>query len=142
MYVLDSSAITIILRRLREKAAVVLEGKITLDLARYELGNVIWKECALRGLIGQEEAETKAEGLARILEITETTTVESGSDFRGTMRLALGLDLTFNDAAYLHTAMGEGLTLVTEDEELREKAKGADIRAITVDELLRGEGWL
>ncbi|MFQ6076324.1 MAG: type II toxin-antitoxin system VapC family toxin [Candidatus Bathyarchaeia archaeon] len=141
MHVLDSSAIAIILRRLREKSTGVLEGKITLDLARYELGNVIWKECALKGLIGSEEAKSKAEGMAKMLEITEIKNVKSSKDFRETMQIALGLDLTFYDASYLHIAKSHGHTLVTEDEELREKAKHADTKATTISELLRQENW-
>ena len=137
MYVLDSSAIAIILRRLREKSIRILEGKTTLDLARYELGNVIWKECALKGLISPEEAETKAEGTAKMLEITEIKNVKSSRDFRETMKLALGLELTFYDASYLHIAKSHRLTLVTEDEELREKAKHANIKATTISEFLR-----
>lgn len=137
MYVLDSSAIAIILRRLRERSTRVLEGKTTLDLARYELGNLIWKECALKGLISPEEAKTKAEGMAEMLGITETMSIESSKDFRETMKLALELKLTFYDASYLHIAKSHGLTLVTEDGELREKAKHVNIKAITISGLLR-----
>lgn len=60
MYLLDPSAIAIILRRFQEKSVEVLEGKITLDLARYELGNVILKECALEGSMSLDEAASKS----------------------------------------------------------------------------------
>ena len=139
MYILDSSAIAIILKRLRGKSVEILEGKITLDLARYELGNVIWKECILEGLISPEEAVNRVEEMAKILGIIRNEKIESVEDFRGVMKLATGLKLTFYDASYLHLAKSKDLTLVTEDEELSGKAKHINIKAITVSELLRSQ---
>jgi len=45
--ILDSSAIIGILQKFKGKAISILEDKFTLDLALYELGNVIWKEWRL-----------------------------------------------------------------------------------------------
>lgn len=53
------------------------------------------------------------------------------------MKHATELKLTFYDASYLHVAKSKGLTLVTEDKELSEKAKRINIKAITVSELLK-----
>ena len=50
MFLLDSSAIAITIKRFREKAVEVICGKTTLDLSRYELGNIIWKKYALKVL--------------------------------------------------------------------------------------------
>lgn len=108
-----------------------------MDLTRYELGNMIWKQCALEGLISPEEATSKAKDMARILRITKSEKIESSEDFAGAMRLATGLKLTFYDASYLHIAKSRGLTLVTEDKELAEKAKHINIKALTTSELLR-----
>jgi predicted nucleic acid-binding protein len=54
-YVLDASAIGALLERLGERGLKCLEGAVTLDLALYELGNVLWKACRLRGAISEEE---------------------------------------------------------------------------------------
>ncbi|MBA7495485.1 hypothetical protein ES702_06072 [subsurface metagenome] len=137
MYILDSSAIAIILKRLRERSAEILEDKTTLDLARYELGNVIWKECTLEEPISPEEAVNKAEDMAKILEITKNDKIRSSKDFKGVMKHATRLKLTFYDASYLHVAKSKELTLVTEDKELSEKAKRINIKTITVSELLK-----
>jgi len=136
VYILDSSAIAIALKRLREELPEFIDGKTTLDLTRYELGNVIWKECALERLISPEEALNRAEDMAKILEITRNERVETSEDFRGAMRLATELRATFYDASYLHIAKIRGLTLVTEDDELGEKAERANIKAIGVSEFL------
>jgi len=98
---------------------------------------VIWKECALKGVINQEEAAEKARGMARIIGSMAREEIRSGEDFGGTMRLATSLGLTFYDASYLHVARSRGLTLVTEDGELRERAKQAGVKVITVGELLK-----
>jgi len=137
VHLLDSSAVAVILKRLRERSVRVLEGKTALDLTGYELGNVIWKECALKGVINQEEAAEKARGMARIIGSMVREEIRSGEDFGGTMRLATSLGLTFYDASYLHVARSRGLTLVTEDGELRERAKQAGVKVITVGELLK-----
>jgi len=137
MQIPDSSAVAIILKRLREKSIEILEDKVTLDLTRYELGNVVWKECALNKLISPEEAVNKAKDLAKILEVTKVDKVESSEDFERTMRLATELKLTFYDAVYLYIARSKGLTLITEDKELCSKARRVKIKAIRVDELLR-----
>lgn len=47
MYLLDTSAIAILLKRLGREALKYIAGMHTLDLARYEMGNVVWKECTV-----------------------------------------------------------------------------------------------
>jgi len=139
VYVLDSSAIAIILRRLREESIEILKDQFTLDLTRYELGNVIWKECALRGLISPEKAVEKAGDISRILEITKNERIKSSGDIRGVMNLAIELKITFYDASYLYTAKSKKAILITEDRELADKAKHAGIEAIDVTKLLRNQ---
>lgn len=136
-HVLDSSAIVTILKRLKGKSVEVLEGNVTLDLAAYELGNLIWKECALRKIISPEEAVNRAEQMARTLEVIELAEIGSAEDFKDVMRLATELKLTFYDASYLHVAKERGLPLATEDEELRDKAERAGFEAVAASELMK-----
>jgi predicted nucleic acid-binding protein len=134
-YVLDASAIGALLERLGERGLRYLEGAVTLDLALYELGNVLWKACRLRGAISEEEALEGARGLARVLELVERERL-GGEDVEEVMALALSLGLTFYDASYLYLAKSRGSALVTEDGDLRERAKAAGVRAIGVEEYL------
>jgi len=136
LYLLDSSAIAVILKRLRERSVEILEGQFTLDLTRYELGNVIWKECAFGDLISPDKAVERVGDIARILEITKNESIRSSEDLRGVMKLATELKITFYDASYLHTAKSKEAILVTEDRELSDKAKHTSIKAITVTQLL------
>ena len=135
--VLDSSTIAIIFKRLKGEAVDVLEENITLDLAFYELGNMIWKECTLKNLISLEEGINRAGQLAKALEVVEAVKIRSSEDFKEVMRLATELKLTFYDTSYLQVAKKRNLPLVTEDRELRDKARQAGVKAVTVNELLK-----
>ena len=140
MHVLDSSAIAVILRRLGGEAVGIIGGEATLSLAGYELGNIVWKECALKGLISHEEAVIRAGEIAKVLEIMRVGSIESSEDFAGVMRLSVELKITFYDASYLYLARKEGIALVTEDEELADRADRIDVRAMNVGGLLREKG--
>jgi predicted nucleic acid-binding protein len=134
MYVLDSSAIAIILRRFKEKSIELLEGRTTLDLALYELGNVVWKECTIEKLINEEEAISKIGNLLNIVETMKIEKIISSEDLRSIIRLAIEQKLTFYDSSYLHITKTKKAVLVTEDDELIEKAKIADVKVNRVKE--------
>lgn len=112
-----------------------LEGNHTLDLAYYEIGNVIWKESALFGNISPSGARAMAGYAARILNHMIVLRIETPEEASETMELAIEQGLTYYDAAYLHRAEGNQ-PLITEDDKLRMKAKGVGIEAITVKQLL------
>lgn len=136
MLFLDSSAIAVILRRLRGKAAEIIRGGATLDLAGYELGNVVWKECVLKGSTTLEEAVKRAEDVAKILEIMRIESVEYTENFVEVMKISARLKITFYDASYLHIAKKNDFTLITGDKELEEKANEINVEAISTDEFL------
>jgi len=134
---LDSSAIAVILRRMRRQAADIVRGNATLDLAGYELGNVIWKECVFKGLVTYEDAAKRAEEVAKILGIMRIKNIGSPEDFMEVMKISTRLKITFCDSSYLHVAKKNGFTLITEDKELEERANEIGVKAISVDEFLR-----
>ena len=136
MYLLDSSAIARVLGGLKGEAVKTLDGKITLDLARYELGNVIWKQSVLEGRLSLEEAVDRAGSLAKIFELLEVRCVDSVEGFEGVMKLAVELGMTFYDAAYLYSAKKGRLTLVTEDGELVEKASLINVETLPTSKLV------
>ena len=137
MYLLDSSAIAVLLKRLGGSAVKYLTGTYTLDLAYYELGNVLWKECTLMNLIDGKEAVNKVKYIAKLLKTMKIESIKSEKDLEGTIALAVKLKLTFYDASYLYIAKKKNLILVTEDHELREKSSKENIEAITVDEYIK-----
>ena len=79
----------------------------------------------------------KAEQVAKILEVIKLENIESAEEFKEVMKLAAELKLKFYDASYLQVAKRMGITLVTEDKELLEKAKNVSVKALNVDEFLK-----
>jgi len=135
-YLLDASALYPLLRRLGRPLYRHLKALAVLDLTKYEVGNALWVEVK-RGLVVDWLPVAKAwaevfRGL-RELKVKDLVDVEE---------LATRLDVTFYDAAYIFTANRMGLILVTEDEEMRDKASTIEVDAASVNELverLQGE---
>jgi len=135
-YLIDASSIAILLGKIKEKAVEFLVNVATLDLALYELGNFIWKECILKKNINKEEALNMVKDLTEILGLMDLEKIEK-EDVRNVMMIALDLKLTFYDASYLYVANSKNKILVTNDNELLDKAKRIGVEAIRVEEFLK-----
>nr|KJR73291.1 MAG: hypothetical protein TU35_06655 [Thermoproteus sp. AZ2] len=115
MSLFDASAIVNLLKRGR---ASVFVGGYTIELARYEAANAIWKEQRI-GKLDEETALRFLSLIRKALEILEVVPIAGLEE--GIYRLAVGEGLTFYDAAYLYVAIHNKLALVTDDVELRER---------------------
>jgi len=100
-----------------------LVGNQTLELARYELGNVLWKRAK------QDPDGLKENELVQLVKVIEDTlnllnlaSVESHE--KEVLGLAMRLGLTFYDASYVYLASQSGASLVTEDSKLLQRARG------------------
>ena len=129
-YFLDASAIY----KLAEVNKLdLMENSITLDLARYELGNAVLKDC----IIHKHLDVTKAQQLIGFLyELLDTIDKVSAADSDGIMKAAVDFRLSFYDSAYVQSSEMANLTLVTEDEKLLKKVK-SHIKVISVEEMER-----
>ncbi len=67
-YLFDSSAI---FRAIKENTIEVLAGNYTLELARYELGNIAWKEYSLQGKITEPELKMMLRTIKHTLNILD-----------------------------------------------------------------------
>ncbi len=121
-----------IFRAIRENAVEVLAGNLTLGLARYELGNILWKECILRNAINGEEAKKLIGFIGKALDVMEVVDINGHED--GILSTAIDLELTFYDASYVYLAKKRGMPLVTEDERLSNKVK-AHLKVLNLDGL-------
>lgn len=123
-----------IVKERAEGAATTLNGKLTLDLAFYELGNIVWKKQRMQRSIKPEEAARMASHFAELLGLMkiERTPFEEMGEI---VELGATAGLSFYDASYLHGAMGKGLTLVTEDRQLIHAAERLSVKAIKAEEL-------
>ena len=126
-YLFDSSAI---FRAIKENKIEILTGNFTLELARYELGNIIWKEYALQAKISNQESKTLVKAIKHTLNIMDVLGV-AGSE-EEILDTAIHLKITFYDAAYAHFAKAKELHLITEDSRLIKKTTPT-INASTLD---------
>ena len=135
-YLLDSSAIAIILIEKREDALNLLRGRATISLAYYELCNILWKEAFLLKLVDTQVALKTAEHLAYILSEMHVENLSSPKDLYELMKVALETGLTAYDASYLYAAEKLSATLVTEDNKLSEAAKKRGVNVISTNHYL------
>lgn len=87
----------------------------TISLARYEIGNILWKNYKIRNKISKEEAKDSGTVLFELLDSMEQVSPSPVS----TLSLSLKEGLTFYDSSYLVSAIESGYTLVTDDTKLQ-----------------------
>jgi len=116
-YLFDASAIFIAYKRDLED---LLFKQYTINLALFELGNVIWKECYIYKSISFDEAKKLLSEISRLLEIMRIIDVNKLKE--DILSLAVNLGITYYDALYVYIAKKQKLILVTEDKKLKNKA--------------------
>ncbi|MDV3243555.1 MAG: type II toxin-antitoxin system VapC family toxin [Nitrososphaerales archaeon] len=117
-YVFDTSAI---FWAMEENLIERLDGNYTLDLARYELGNALWKQRILLKKLGDGELERMVRLMSDVLTLMRVLTVEGSEG--AVMKVATELGVSFYDAAFVYQAKAVGASLVTEDERLAGKSR-------------------
>ena len=115
-YLFDSSAI---FRAIKENKIEFLIGNYTLELARYELGNIIWKDCALQAKVSEQESKMMAKAIKHTLSIMDIIGIASSEE--EILDTAIKLRITFYDASYAYFAKAKELKLITEDLRLIKK---------------------
>ena len=127
-YLIDTSALYPLIRRLKLKIIDILEELAVLDLTFYEIGNTIWKEYR-RGLI--TNPYRTMEMFSKILEHVEKIEIKPEC-LTEILEIALKYNLTFYDASYLYASRKHELTLITEDKDLLQTTN----KSIRVQQLL------
>ncbi len=115
-YLFDSSAV---FRAIKENKIEVLAGNHTLELARYELGNIIWKDHSLQATLSEQEAKMMTKAIKHTLTIMDV--LEIAGIEEEILETAMQLKITFYDASYVYLAKVKGLKLITEDSRLIKK---------------------
>jgi len=127
-YILDSSAI---FKVIKEGDVETLLGNHTLELARYELGNTIWKQHILHKL-SNDELKRLVRLIKEVLSLMEVSGIYCHEE--EILSIAEELKLTFYDSSYVFYSKERNLPLITEDETLMEKAK-LHIKALRTSDL-------
>ena len=129
----DACSIAEIITQRGEDAVNTLAGESTLDLAIYELGNVVWKESRSKKR-SEDETSVIVGFVEQVIGVMDVRRIRL-SDIREIERNAIRLSLSFYDASYHSAAGAEGRTLVTEDEGLHRAAKETGAPCIYVREI-------
>ena len=103
-------------------AAKKLVGEGSLDFARYELGNIIWKEGTIHKRLTESEQVEIIDVAVKVLGGMTLHTIDGHE--RSILALADNWRISFYDASYAYFAKVLDLCLVTEDLRLLNKAKG------------------
>ncbi len=135
-YLLDTSAIAIILSRYKEEAIDILKKCATIDLAFYELGNIIWKEYALFNRVTLKEALSRASEAYNILKSMRVYSITKPIEYEEIMSMAVALKVTFYDSAFMTISKINSFSLVTQDDEIPGKASSIGVKAISVEDFL------
>jgi len=104
----------------------------TIDLALYEALNAVWKEHYLLKRIDGETALKLAGILRGVFDVLDVYSIRGFEE--DVLNLALKEEVTVYDASYIHVAMKNGFSLVTDDARFREKA-GRHVKTLASKEL-------
>ncbi|SRR6266571_2649114 len=135
-YLLDSNVIAkwFVQEEDSEKAVEIRELFIkkrihvsTISLARYELGNVLWKHPSKSAEAVREDFELLSEMSIPTLDIDDSQVLAR------IFQTARNLGITFYDASYLIAALVSRAVLVTADGKLLGKQKGQNVSVLLHD---------
>lgn len=101
----------------------------TLDLAAYELGNVVWKH-TLRESISFDEGKKVMQVIADCLSLMDVLSMGINQNV---YHLATENSVTYYDASFLHAALSEEEPLVSQDQELSKVARSMNIPVYEVN---------
>jgi len=132
----DSNIIYKLIREQPQDAAEKLANGTTIQLAYYELGNALWRECLLLKRISIEEAEKSLDLMYSILQRMQVASLdnEAGSEVLDT---AYKCNLTFYDSAYLVEAKKSDKILVSDDIKLAKAAENLAIKTLSSKTLMQ-----
>jgi len=115
-YLFDASAI---FKAIKENKIEALAGNYTIELARYELGNILWKEHTLHATLSEQEAKALAKTVNHTLSIMGI--IETVDYEEEILQTAINQKITYYDASYAHIAKTKQLKFITEDTRLIKK---------------------
>ena len=115
-YVFDPSSI---FKAIKENRVELLSEASTVELARYELSNVVWKEQSLYKKLSMKEAKDLIRVIKLILEKMEIIKIDCSEE--QIIELSCEKKISFYDAQYVYCAREKNLVLVTEDDGLRNR---------------------
>lgn len=134
--IIDASSLLLLIRNYGDQAAETLKTSSSIPLIYYEIGNALRTSASILHHITPEQAEETLGNIQTGLELMTLIRQEDTEDSKHILRNSLTHNLTYHDSAYLTAADKHRATLVTEDKQLAEAAKKANIPTIDTDTLM------
>lgn len=119
--IFDTNSIINIIQKEPDNAISIFRDRFISVLSFFELGNVIWK-LLYRKLINQNEGFKLCDTFASLWSSFKIISPEI-TQFKEIVQLAIQQNITFYDAAFIHYAKINHLTLVTDDGQMNKIAK-------------------
>ena len=111
----------------------VLDGLYTVEIARYEIGNTLWKHTSLHGDFTPEES---AEMMLLFMDaFTVMCFLQLKGHEKGVLELASELKIPYYDASYIYFAVKHELSLVTEDTQMAKTGREIGLDCVSIKEL-------
>ena len=126
----DASSLVFLLKLRKLK---LLSNSYIHWLTVYEVANALWKEAYMIGSINAEEARKIIDVLRGVVDVMNVLSPHPHE--HEILETAVKLGITAHDASYIVLAKNNGFSLVTEDVELRDKARKM-IKVMSVSEIL------
>ena len=111
----------------------VLFGAITIPLASYELGNIIWKKTALLEEISLEESLALLQMLKTVMKNMKV--LEDNGINPDSLRLAQREKLTYYDSSFIQAAIDLGSRIITEDKKMQKTCLKLGIPVASIKEV-------
>ncbi len=128
-YLFDASAI---FSALKPETVGKLSGNYTVELAKYEVGNIIWKERTIHKRMSEKEQEILIDLATDAIGTMSILKVDGHESF--VLKLASEIHDSFYDASYAYFAKVMNVPLVTADSKLSKKIEGR-ITVRTINEI-------
>ena len=137
-FLFDSNVIYKLIRETPDSALDKLMEGTTINLAYYELGNALWRECRFLKRISIEEAEKSLSLMYLMLARMQVAQVncEKGNEI---LETAHKFNLTFYDSAYLVEAKRSSKILVTDDNKLVKAAENIGTETRSSEEIINNK---
>lgn len=129
-YLFDASSIFEAISRNRIE---LLVKNYTIELAKYELINILWKRLFLERDVSKEECDHIIEIIKNTLKLMHLLNINCNE--KETFDLASKLEITIYYASYVYYAKKLNLKLVTEDQKLKRKIENY-IKVCSIEEIL------
>ena len=110
-----------------------LEGLHTVEIARYEIGNTLWKHTSLLGTYSPEEAAEMIQMFTDIFHVMRFLQLKGHE--RAVLELATELGASYYDASYIYFALRRGLPLVTDDGQMAKRGGSVGLDCYPVKDL-------